>query len=142
MPAYVQALLEQTADSLENLQRTIARAEDSRSGAQDALVNLSDKLATFSDQMRTEQDLLLRLAEGQMDLKPILESVAAATRASQTPPALDEASRNHLRNVDIYLQRLVEQTAQGREQIVSDIRSEIKLLARTIAAAADAADRR
>lgn len=142
VPAYVQALLEQTADSLENLQRTIARAEDSRSGAQDALVNLSDKLATFSDQMRTEQDLLLRLAEGQMDLKPILESVAAATRASQTPPALDEASRNHLRNVDIYLQRLVEQTAQGREQIVSDIRSEIKLLARTIAAAADAADRR
>lgn len=142
VPAYVQALLEQTADSLENLQRTIARAEDSRSSAQNALINLSDKLATLSDQMRTEQDLLLRLAEGQMDLRPILENVAAATRASQTPAMLDEASRNHLRNLDIYLQRLVEQSALGREQIVGDIRSEIKLLARTIAAAADAADRR
>ena len=30
IPAYIQALLEQTADNLENLQRTMARAEDSR----------------------------------------------------------------------------------------------------------------
>ena len=29
VPAYIQALLEQTADSLENLQRTLARGEDS-----------------------------------------------------------------------------------------------------------------
>ncbi|MEC8163166.1 MAG: flagellar motor protein MotA, partial [Pseudomonadota bacterium] len=30
VPAYIQALLEQTADNLENLQRTLTRGEDSR----------------------------------------------------------------------------------------------------------------
>ena len=30
VPAYIQALLEQTADSLENLQRTLARGEEGR----------------------------------------------------------------------------------------------------------------
>ncbi len=33
VPAYIQALLEQTADSLENLQRILARGEESRIGA-------------------------------------------------------------------------------------------------------------
>ena len=40
VPAYIQALLEQTADNLENLQRTMARAEDSRSSG-----NAGDRVA-------------------------------------------------------------------------------------------------
>src|SRR3954453_24231692 len=40
VPAYIQALLEQTADSLENLQRIIARGEESRIGANATLANL------------------------------------------------------------------------------------------------------
>jgi hypothetical protein len=131
VPAYVQALLEQTADSLDNLQRILARNEEGRMSGQHALMSLSEKLATLTDQMRTEQDLLIRLAESQMALQPALQ------RLAQGSQGLDEPSRNHLRNIDVYVMRLLEDQAQGRNQLISEVRSEIKLLARTIAALAE-----
>lgn len=130
VPAYVQALLEQTADSLENLQRTMARAEGGRGTADAALLQLTERLATLTDQMRAEGDLLIKLVEHQMAMKPILERFANM----QESGGLDAASRSHLRNLDIYVGRLVEAVNEGRNQIVQDLRSEIRLLARTIAA--------
>ncbi len=135
VPAYVQALLEQTADSLDSLQRTISRSEESRSSSNAALLQLSEKLATLTDQMRAEQDLMKRIAESQMELKPILQRLAAS--AELDTGGMDQASRNHLRNIDVYLLRLLEEMAEGRSAMTQDIRSEIKLLARTIAAVAD-----
>lgn len=135
VPAYVQALLEQTADSLDSLQRIIQRSEEGRSSSQTSLMALSENLATLTDQMGAEQNLLRRLAESQMELKPVLERMAQANERSTI--GLDEASRNHLRNLDVYVMRLVEETTQGRNQLISEIRSEIKLLARTIAALND-----
>src|SRR3978361_1127456 len=44
VPAYIQALLEQTADSLENLQRIMARGEESRIGANQNITALVDRL--------------------------------------------------------------------------------------------------
>jgi hypothetical protein len=52
---------------------------------------------------------------------------------------LDEATRGHIRNIEVYLARLLEETSTGRGQAVEEIRSEIKLLARTIAAGRDKA---
>ncbi len=138
IPAYVQALLEQTADSLDSLQRIIQRNEEGRTSSQTSLMALSEKLATLTDQMRSGQELLVRLAENQMDLKPVLERLAQA--GEQNRSGLDEASRNHLRNLDVYVMRLLEETTQGRNQLIGELRSEIKLLARTIAALDD--DRR
>ena len=72
VPAYVQALLEQTADSLEALQRTLARGEEARISANANVNALTERLTTLTDQMRTEQTLMMRLAESQLELKPIL----------------------------------------------------------------------
>lgn len=135
VPAYVQALLEQTADSLENLQRTMARSEEGRSSSQATIMTLAERLAEVSDQMQSEQKLMIKLMEQQTDLKPILQRIAAA-QEGQTG-GLDEASRNHLRNVDVYVKQVLEELTEGRNQTISEIRSEIKLLARTIAALAD-----
>jgi hypothetical protein len=44
VPAYIQALLEQTADSLENLQRTMARGEEGRVQANSNLLALTERL--------------------------------------------------------------------------------------------------
>lgn len=140
VPAYVQALLEQSADSLDNLQRTVARSEDSRVSANSTLLQLSEKLATLTDQMRAEQDLMVRLAESQMEIKPILQRIAAASEMGGG--GMDQASRNHLRNIDVYLLRLLEDLSEGRNIMTQEIRSEIKVLARTIAAASESGDRR
>ena len=135
VPAYVQALLEQTADGLENLQRTISRSEEGRSSAQHTLMALVDKLSTLTDQMKTEQGLMVKLVENQMEIRPVLQSLNSHMEGQEI--GLDEASRSHLRNLDIYVMRLLEEMSEGRNQTVSELRSEIKLLARTVAARAD-----
>jgi hypothetical protein len=60
---------------------------------------------------------------------------------AQAAPAIDDAVRSHLRNSEVYLARLVDEVAQGRLQATAEIRSEIKLVARTIAALAEEAPR-
>ena len=128
---YVQALLEQTAESLENLQRTLTRGEESRMMVDGHLINVGDKLEILTDHMRTQQSLMRSLAETQVELKPILAQLATGFNDAG---GLDDASRIHLRNLDVYVTRLVEELKTGREDTTQQIRSEIKLLARLVAA--------
>ena len=132
VPAYVNALLEQTADGLEKLQRTLARGEEGRMSADSNLLDLTAKLATLSDQMRAEQALLVKLVENQIDMKPVLQRLSEPSAPADS--GMDDATRGHIRNMDVHLMRLLEETVTGRNQMVDDLRSEIKLLARTIAA--------
>jgi hypothetical protein len=132
VPVYVQALLEQTAESLESLQRTLSRGEESRISANSALMTMSEKMGALGDHMRTEQALMMKLAESQLEMKPILTRLSE--NSSSSSGSLDEATRSHIRNLDVYMARLVEEIGTGREDIIKQLRSEIKLLARTIAA--------
>ncbi len=132
VPAYIQALLEQTADNLENLQRTMARAEDGRGQGNATLTALVDRLTQLTDQMRAEQNLMVRIAENQLELKPLIARLADS--AAKGGFAIDDATRTHIRNLDVHMGRLVQESSAGRTQLTSDIRNEIRLLARTIAA--------
>jgi hypothetical protein len=134
IPVYIQALLEQTADSLENLQRILARGEESRIGANATLSSLTDRLGILGEQMKAGQMLMLRLAENQLELKPALARLADVADGSA---GHDDALRNHLRNIEAYTARLIEDMAQGRAQSVQELRGEIRILARTIAALAE-----
>ncbi|MCZ6494907.1 MAG: flagellar motor protein MotA [Alphaproteobacteria bacterium] len=138
VPDYVQALLEQTAEGLDSLQRILARGEEGRISTSAALTQLAEKLTTLSDQMKVEQALLTKLAQSQMELHPVLERLGAATEGG----GFDEASRGHIRNIEVYLARLLEETSTGRRQATEELRSEIKLLARTIAAGSSKAQGR
>ena len=131
VPAYIQALLEQTADSLENLQRTLARGEDSRIDANRRIVQLTENLGSLSESMRAQQDLLLKLAQGQSDLRPLISALAEAQTTSDTTQTAAA-----LRNIDAHLARLLSDQTTGREEAVQEVRNEIRLLARTIAALA------
>jgi hypothetical protein len=140
--AYTQALLEQTADSLDSLQRTIASGEEERDNINRNLMQLTERVSTLTDQMRTEQSVLLKLAETQSQLKPVLNRIAE--QGDQAEPqggnGLDEATKDHIRNLDVHLSQMVSDASSGREQIVREMRNEIRLLARTIAAIAEEGD--
>ncbi len=84
--------------------------------------------------MKAGQMLMLRLAENQLELKPALSRLASAAENSF---GQDDALRAHLRNIEAFVARLSEDLAQGREQTVQALRSEIRILARTIAALAE-----
>jgi hypothetical protein len=139
VPAYIQALLEQTADSLDSLQRTMSRGEESRIQANSNFQQLADRLSTLTDQMRTEQQLMIKLAESQSEMRPLLTRLADL--AASGGFGLDETSRHHLRNVDVHMTRLIEELNIGRQYTVQELRSEIRLLARTIAALAEEGER-
>ncbi len=136
VPAYLQALLEQTAENLESLQQVMARGEESRGANAQALTQLAERMAVLTDQMRASQSLMQRVAEGQAALAPALATLAQGSGES----ALDEASRAHLRNAELYLARILQDLNEGRDRATSEIRSEIKLLTRTITALAGPAD--
>ena len=130
VPAYLQALLEQTAENLENLQRTMARSAESNIQSNQNLSRLTESLGNLGNQMQAEQHLLIKLAESQTVLKSVLERLVSTGSRN----VLDETTQSHIRNIDLYMARLLEEIATGRDDIVQQMRSEIKLLARTIAA--------
>ncbi len=130
VPAYIQALLETSADSLENLQRTIARGEEGRMAATTGLITLTDRLSSLGEQMKAQQTLLTQLAESQIEMRPVMTRLAERLGAPQG----DDVTRNHLRNIEIYLARLIDEMSKSRAETVQELRTEIRLVARTIAA--------
>jgi len=133
MPAYVQALLEQSAENMDELQRVMARNEEGRAVGNQALMSLTERLSVLADQMRAAQVLMSRMAEAQAQLQPTLQRMAQGAAGG----GMDEATRAHIRNLELYLARILEEMTQGRMQATSEIRNEIKVLSRTIAALAE-----
>ena len=108
----------------------MTKSEENKTASNAQFMELTSKLGALSDTMRTEQALMAKLAEGHLQQKALLEKMANASASG----GLDDTSRTHLRNIDIYTQKAVEEISSGRDETLSQIRQEIRLLARTIAA--------
>jgi methyl-accepting chemotaxis protein len=133
VPVYVQALLEQTAENMENLQHILQRGEDSRGHANQAVMALTDHISMLAETMRTNQQLMLRIAEAQSAIAPALQRLNDY-RQNQ---GFEDAARAHLRNIEMYLQRLLADAEQGRAQSTAELRNDLRILTRTVAALAD-----
>jgi hypothetical protein len=131
VPVYVQALLEQTAENMEALQRVLARGEDGRAAGNAMLQSLNERMATLSDTLRANQQLMVKLAEAQLALGPALNRLGEARDGAH-----DDVSRAHLRNIELLLNRMLAETESGRAQSTAELRSDLKMLTRTIAAIA------
>lgn len=126
--AYVEALLERTADGLDELTRTLRRSEEAREATAAANATLVERLSALAESMRTQQTLLARLAEHSIELR------GTVTRLSERGPGADaEALAAHQRNLEAGLARLVEESVRGRTALTDELRGELRLLARTIA---------
>jgi hypothetical protein len=130
MPVYVQALLEQTAENMEALQAVVTRDEEARGQMRQALLSLNDRLGMLVDTMRANQQLMLRIAETQATLGPALHRLTEVQGG-------DEAARTHLRNIEQHMQRLLTETEQGRTRTTTELRNDLRLLTRTVAALAE-----
>ena len=126
LPAYLSALLQQTADNIDRLQQIVGRGETERGALQGTIVQLNQSLAAIGDRLGRDRDLLERVVASQQTLVQHL-----AQRADMG--GLDEATRNHIRNTDVQLGRLIDELSRGRAELSRELRNEIKLVARTIA---------
>ena len=131
VPVYVQALLEQTAESIDSLQSTLGRGEDERKHLADNFANLAEKMSAVADQIQSNQKALANGNQKSIDITPLVEYMR------ENPNGLDDPTKEHIRNMDISIRRLVEENNQGNRQLITELRSEIKLLAKTISAAVE-----
>ncbi|MEO8460411.1 MAG: flagellar motor protein MotA [Dokdonella sp.] len=103
VPAYVQALLEQTADGLERMQRAIVENDRERHTSNTQLGELSTQLGRLTDLLARDTRDRAAHAESQDELRIVLRQLA-----NQSQPST---------------------------QLSDELRSEFRLLSRTIAAA-------
>lgn len=103
VPAYVQALLEQTAESLDRMQRSIGESERERRATVDQLSELSHQLNRLSEMISRESRGLSNVTETQDDLRVLIRQLV--------------------------------QRPNDNAQFSDDLRSELRLMSRTIAAA-------
>jgi len=140
--AYLQALLEHTAEIMENIQQSLTNSERDRADTGRSLTALTQELAVIADHMSGEQDLLRNLAEAQLALKPVLDRLAdeQAFGRQEMVKALNAEFRNVgnrlmelNREQRQVLQQTVEQTAASRQELMQELRNEFRILARTLA---------
>ncbi len=103
VPAYVQALLEQTAESLDRMQRSVADSERERRATVDQLSELGHQLNRLSEMISRESRGLSSVTETQEDLRALVRQLA--------------------------------QRPSENAQFSDDLRAELRLMSRTIAAA-------
>lgn len=65
IPAYVLGLLEQTAESLEQLQAVVTRNEENRALVGEAMIQLAGRMGELSDMIRANHGVMGRLADAE-----------------------------------------------------------------------------
>src|SRR3546814_7936469 len=101
-----------SADVCSSDLRTMTRGEEGRSQANNSLKALTDRLGMLTDQMRAEQQLMVKLAENQTEIRPMLARLADL--AAHGGFGIDEVSRPHIRTMDLQVNRLIEELSLGR----------------------------
>ena len=130
--AYQAALFEQTAESLDRLQRVIVRNEDQRQDNNKNLIQMNERIALVLEEIKAGNDLLNQLLKSQ---STVLDSISRSESSSQTKAL--ESTKSHLKKIENTAGLLLEEMRLGRDKSVDEIRQEIRLLARTIAALAE-----
>lgn len=142
--SYMTALMEQTADGIDRLQRTLKQSEESRSGAQTTMTTIAESLAALADRIDAQASQQVKSQESERALAASIAKLAEAqTQAANKDvpmpqPAMDETTKTHIRNLDVGIKRLIEEQSRSNQALSDDLRGELKLLARTISAGLDA----
>jgi hypothetical protein len=149
--SYLQALLEHTATTMDDLSQTLVKGEAERQKASESVTALAQRLGLLVEQLHTQQALLARLADTQIELKPILGRLSEeqAFGRQELVTALRTEFKtlaNRIAEVQLqirpYLDQLTKDNALGRQELVREMRSETEILAQAIATLAGARERR
>ena len=133
--AYQAALFEQTAESLDRLERVMVQNEDGRDETNQHLLKINDSLHLIVDKLEVETQVIRDLSDNQIRINSAIGKLADFSQETSK-----DDYRHNLRNIDTQLSQLIKELKTGRDKSVEEIRQEIRLLARTIAVLAEEAD--
>ena len=114
---FTEALLEQMVHHLDHLQRMMSKENEQRKQVSDRLLDVSHRIEHVSEFMLAEQKLLQKLVQTLEELRP-----------NEGGDALGL----HAKRIEKQIEQLDQNLQTGKESLVEDMRSELRLLARTI----------
>jgi hypothetical protein len=126
--AAVAGAFDTMVEQMETLQALYARADSSRAAVDDRLLALSasvEKLVERIGSDNAQTTLLQRIAEGQ-------DRLAAALALPEGGAHVDAESRMRLRSIDVQLLRILEEISAGRQESITDLRSDLAALTTAI----------
>ncbi|RVT86549.1 biopolymer transporter ExbB [Rhodobacteraceae bacterium CCMM004] len=123
------AMMEHMAQQMDRLQEIVGESNATRAEVDTRLGDLATAVSALTDKMAAETGVgtaLTRVAQGQERLADVLEA------QSEDGAGMDAESRMRLRSIDVQLLRLLEEVSAGRQESTTELRQEMRQLARTI----------
>lgn len=121
---FLQALLTKNVESIEQLTQVVERSEKQDRQTIQLLDKLITALALVNEQNKTQQNLMVKIAEGQINLQDHFSGISQG---------LDEESRKHIQNIERLLSYFLQTQRENKDEFLKKLREEIRLIAHTIA---------
>lgn len=125
---FLKGLLTHNIESVDKLIQIVEKAEKNEQQKTLVLDKLIQSLSLITEQNKTQQNLMIKVAEGQIQLH---------TRLSASSSTLDEESLKCLQNIDRLLAHSLQHQREGREEFLKKLKEEMRLIAHTIASVAE-----
>ncbi|MGZ0189076.1 MAG: flagellar motor protein MotA [Alphaproteobacteria bacterium] len=139
--AYVEALLGQTAEALDDLRRLVARQEEGRRETHQSMARTGDRLHDLTDRLQTlgeiverQQHSLVSMAEREDTTAP---AINALTERLAAPATGDPETKRQLAQIERLLERLGDGIIGGQGELAQELRTELRLLGRTLTGRTD-----
>ncbi|MDR9433168.1 MAG: MotA/TolQ/ExbB proton channel family protein [Spiribacter sp.] len=129
VPAYIQALLENTADSLDKLQRVMTRGDEERRAVDARIIELTEEVSRLAEHANAEQRGLGEVTKTQSDLQSVLSRLADVGESQANK---DQQQIDQLKAMAGGLQEMRQELLTDRERLITELRDEIRLLTRTV----------
>src|SRR6056297_1401664 len=132
-------VLDHMSEQMDALQNMLSQSDMSRAMVDQKLGVLADSIERLTHRMSDQnpvQVALMRMAEGQERLIETLESREVAPNEG-----LDAESRMRLRSIDVQMLRILEEVSAGRQETMTELRTDLAALTRLLGQARGAAAR-
>ncbi len=116
---YLQAMLEQTGDNINTLQKTVMKSIDSNADLSRRMTAMAEQTAKLATQMQEKLKVMEKISVAPEKLYPVLNDLV---KISKSGFGMDDKTRDHIRNMDL-----------GLSDMTEKLSSDIRLLAKTIA---------
>jgi len=133
-------VLDHMVEQMDALQTMLGQSDMSRAMVDQKLGVLADSIERLTHRMSDQnpvQVALMRMAEGQERLIETLES-----REVSPNEGLDAESRMRLRSIDVQMLRILEEISAGRQETMTELRTDLAALTRLLGQAREATPRR
>lgn len=123
------AVLDQIAEQMDVMRATMEQTLQTSAVTDDKLSEVAVAVTALTRQLEhgdRTSEALIRVADGQ---EALIEKLAAGGSGG---PIEDSEAKMRLRSIDVQLLRILEELAAGRQETVSDIRTDLTLLTKEV----------